>query len=63
MKKETALHSIAMCASKTFVESNIEKYIHEKDGYSTLVSDLTAKYKEAYIVAKKELSNSDDWLY
>ena len=63
MNKETALHSIAMCASKTFVESNIKEYFQEKDGYSTLVSDLTAKYKEAYIIAKKELSDSDNWLY
>lgn len=63
MNKETALHSIAMCASKTYVESNIEEYIHEKDGYSMLVSDLTAKYKEAYNIAEKELSDSDNWLY
>lgn len=54
MNKETALHNIAMCASKAFIDSNMPEYINAQDGYSLLVSDLTAKYIEAYIQADKE---------
>ena len=56
MNKEQATHSIAMCASKVFIESNTSSYINETDGYSKLVSDLTNKYIEAYNIGKKKIS-------
>lgn len=55
MNKETALHNIAMCASKAFVDSNMTEYQNAQDGYSMLVSDLTARYVEAYEIANKQL--------
>ncbi len=54
MNKETALHNIALSASKAFVDSNMTEYIHSEDGYKMLVSDLTARYIEAYNQAEKE---------
>lgn len=64
MNKETTLHNIAMTASKSFIESNMSEYMNSKDGYSILVSDLTARYIEAYQQAEKEISQqkSNDWL-
>ena len=53
MNKETALHNIAMCASKAFIDSNIKEYQSAQDGYSMLVSDLTDRYFEAYNLAVK----------
>lgn len=58
MNKETALHNIALCASKAFIDSNMPEYIHSEDGYGLLVSDLTARYIEAYKQAEKEFPNS-----
>ena len=55
MDKEQAMHSIAMCASKVFIESNTSSYINETDGYSKLVTDLTNKYVEAYNIAEKKM--------
>lgn len=52
MDKEIALHNIAMCASKTFIDSNMPEYINAQDGYSLLVSDLTTRYIEAYNLAE-----------
>ena len=58
MNRETALHNIAMCASKAFVDSNMPEYTNAEDGYSLLVSDLTARYIEAYKQADKEFPKS-----
>lgn len=58
MNKETALHNIAMCASKAFIDSNMPEYTSAQDGYSLLVSDLTARYIEAYNQASKEFPKS-----
>lgn len=58
MNKETALHNIAMCASKAFIDSNIPEYQNVENGYSLLVSDLTARYIEAYNQADKEFPKS-----
>ena len=33
MNKEIALHNIAMCASKAFIDSNMPEYINAEDGY------------------------------
>ena len=54
LDKEIALHNIAMCASKAFIDSNMKEYQKATDGFSMLVSDLTARYIEAYNVATKE---------
>ena len=53
MNRETALHNIAMCASKAFIDSNMKEYQNAEDGFSMLVSDLTARYIEAYNIAVK----------
>lgn len=58
MDKETALHNIAMCASKAFIDSNMPEYINAQDGYSLLVSDLTARYIEAYNLAETNFPKS-----
>ena len=58
MNKEIALHNIAMCASKAFIDSNMPEYIHSENGYSLLVSDMTAKYIEAYKQAEKDFPKS-----
>ena len=58
MNKEIALHNIAMCASKAFIDSNMPEYINAEDVYSMLVSDMTAKYIEAYKQAEKEFPKS-----
>lgn len=58
MNKETTLHNIAMCASKAFIDSNMPEYINTENGYSLLVSDLTARYIEAYNLAEKEFPKS-----
>lgn len=58
MNKEIALHNIAMCASKAFIDSNMPEYINAEDGYSLLVSDMTARYIEAYKQAEKEFPKS-----
>ena len=54
MNKETVLHNVAMSASKAFIDSNMSEYLGSKDGYSLLVSDLTARYIEAYNQAEKD---------
>ena len=58
MNKEIALHNIAMCASKAFIDSNMPEYINAEDGYSMLVSDMPGKYIEAYKQAEKEFPKS-----
>lgn len=58
MDKEIALHNIAMCASKAFIESNMPEYINAENGYSALVSDLTSRYIEAYKQASMEFPKS-----
>ena len=45
LNKETALHNIAMCASKAFVDANMPKYKDAENGYSLLVSDLPLHLK------------------
>jgi hypothetical protein len=56
LNKETVLHNVTMSASKAFIDSNMSEYIGSRDGYNLLVSDLTARYIEAYKQAEKEYS-------